>query len=44
MLTADLRELKTLVNDIAEGTVRLLHVVQVHERRLDQLEGDSPTI
>jgi hypothetical protein len=27
MLTADLRELKTLVNDIAEGTARLLHVV-----------------
>jgi prefoldin subunit 5 len=44
MLTADLRELKTLVNDIAESTARLLHVVQVHERRLDQLEGDSPTI
>lgn len=44
MLTSDLRDLKTLVNDIAEGTARLLHVVQVHEQRLDRLEGDSPTI
>jgi hypothetical protein len=44
MLTSDLRELTTLVNDIAEGTARLLHVVQVHEQRLDRLEGDRPSI
>jgi chromosome segregation ATPase len=44
MLTSDLHELKSLVSDIAEGTARLLHVVQVHEQRLDRLEGDSPAI
>jgi hypothetical protein len=44
MLTADVHELKNLVTDIAEGTARLLHTVQVHEQRLDRLEGDGPTI
>ena len=51
MLTADLRELKNslsevkdLVNDVAEGTARLLNVARVHEQRLDRLEGDRPTI
>ena len=43
MLTTDLRELKTLVSDIAEGTARLLHVVEVHERRISDLEeGNHP--
>lgn len=44
MLTADVRELKTLVNEIAEGTARLLHTVQIHDQRLDRLEGDRPAI
>jgi prefoldin subunit 5 len=41
MLTTDLRELKTLVNDIAEGTARLLHVVEAHEHRISDLEGNQ---
>jgi prefoldin subunit 5 len=41
MLTTDLRELKTLVSDIAEGTARLLHVVEAHEHRISDLEGNQ---
>jgi hypothetical protein len=43
MLATDLRELKTLVSDIAEGTARLLHVVEVHERRISDLEEGNQT-
>jgi prefoldin subunit 5 len=43
MLASDLRELKTLVSDIAEGTARLLHVVEVHERRISDLEAGNQT-
>jgi len=43
MLATDLRELKTLVSDIAEGTARLLHVVEVHERRITGLEEGNQT-
>ncbi len=39
MLTRDLHEMKSLVGDIAEGTARLLHVAEVHEKRLSKLEG-----
>jgi hypothetical protein len=42
MLATDLRELKTL-GDIAEGTARLLHVVEVHERRISDLEAGNQT-
>ncbi len=38
MLATDLRELKTLVSDIAEGTARLLH-----ERRRSPRTGASAT-
>jgi prefoldin subunit 5 len=41
MLTTDLRALRTLVSDIAEGTARLLHVAEVHERRISDLEGNQ---
>jgi hypothetical protein len=29
-----------LVTDIAEGTARLLHVVEIHEQRISDLEGN----
>jgi prephenate dehydratase len=32
--------LENLVTDIAEGTARLLHVVEVHEQRIGDLEGN----
>lgn len=32
-------QLETLVTGIAEGTARLLRVAEVHEQRLDDLEG-----
>ncbi len=34
-------KLENLVTDIAEGTVRLLHAVEEHERRISGLEGDQ---
>jgi archaellum component FlaC len=39
MLTRDLHEMKSLVGDIAEGTARLLHVAEIHEKRISKLEG-----
>jgi hypothetical protein len=33
--------LEDLVTDIAEGTARLLRVVEVHEQRISDLEGDQ---
>jgi hypothetical protein len=33
--------LEELVTGIAEGRARRLHIVQVHEARLDDLEGDQ---
>ena len=39
MLTRDLHEMKSLVGDIAEGTARLLHVAEIHEKRISNLEG-----
>ena len=32
LLTKDLPDMKVLVNDIAEGTARLLHVAEIHEK------------
>lgn len=40
MLTKDVHELRTLVNDIALGTARLLHVVELHDQRINRLEGN----
>jgi len=31
LLTKDLSDMRVLVNDIAEGTARLLHVAEIHE-------------
>ena len=37
-------KLDSLVNDIAEGTARLLRAIESHEHRISRLEGDRPTI
>jgi len=42
LLTKDLSEMKGLVNDIAEGTARLLHVAEIHEKRISRLEDQKP--
>jgi len=46
LLTRDIAELRSafkdlggFTRDIAEGTARLLHVAQIHEERLNRLEG-----
>jgi len=33
--------MKGLVNDIAEGTVRLLHVAEIREKRISRLEDEK---
>ena len=38
-LTQDIHDMRGLVNDIAQGTARLLHVVEMHEHRLDSQNG-----
>ena len=40
MLIKDVREMVSLVNEIALGTARLLHVAENHEQRISRLEGD----
>ncbi len=40
-LTKDLSDMKVLVHDIAEGTARLLHVAEIHERRISRLEDEN---
>ena len=34
-------QLESFVTQIAEGTARLLHIVEGHERRIDRLERDQ---
>ncbi len=41
LLTKDLSDMKVLVNDIAEGTARLLHVAEIHEKRISRLEDEK---
>jgi archaellum component FlaC len=41
LLAKDLSEMKILVNDIAEGTARLLHVAEIHEKRISRLEDEK---
>ena len=38
VLTNDLNELQGLVSQLAEGTARLLHVAEIHERRITRPE------
>jgi len=37
LLTRGLSDMRVLVNDIAEGTARLLHVAEIHEKRISRL-------
>jgi archaellum component FlaC len=41
LLAKDLSDMKVLVNDIAEGTARLLHVAEIHEKRISRLEDEK---
>ena len=41
LLTKDLSDRKVLVNEIAEGTARLLHVAEIHEKRISRLEDEK---
>ncbi|HZP25271.1 MAG TPA: hypothetical protein VFB04_17655 [Terriglobales bacterium] len=41
LLTKVVRELGKYVGEIAEGTARLLHVAEIHEKRITRLEGGS---
>jgi hypothetical protein len=41
LLTKNLSDMKPLVNDIAEGTARLLHVAEIHEKRMSRLEDEK---
>jgi archaellum component FlaC len=34
LLTKDVYDMKVLVNDIAEGAARLLHLFEIHEKRI----------
>jgi archaellum component FlaC len=41
MLAKEHGNLDNLVNDIAEGTARLLRAIESHERRISDLEGNQ---
>jgi hypothetical protein len=41
LLTKDLSDMKVLVNDIAQGTARLLHVAEIREKRISRLEDEE---
>jgi archaellum component FlaC len=41
LLTKDLSDIKSLVDDFAEGTARLLHVAETRERRISRLEDEK---
>jgi hypothetical protein len=36
--------LDSLVNEIAEGTARLLRAIESHEHRINRLEDERPTM
>ena len=38
ILTADLTRMRTLMDDMMTGIARLLHVAEIHEKRLSALE------
>ena len=40
-LTRDVKATGNYVNEIAQATARLLHIVQIHEHRLEKLEGSA---
>ena len=39
LLTRGIDALRGFIQEIAEGTARLLHVAQINERRITRLEG-----
>jgi len=39
LLTRDLQSVRDFSRDIADGTARLLHIAQIHEKRPTRLEG-----
>jgi archaellum component FlaC len=41
LLTRDLSDMKALVSHIAEGAARLLHVAEIHEKRISRLEDEK---
>jgi archaellum component FlaC len=41
LLTNDLSDIRVLVDDIAGGTARLLHVAEIHEKRISRLEDQK---
>ena len=41
LLTRDLPDMKVLVNHIAGGTARLLHVAEIHEKRISRPEDEK---
>jgi len=41
LLTNDLSDIKVLVNDIAEGTAGLLHVAEIHEKRISRPKDEE---
>ena len=38
LLTKDLSDMKVLVNDIGEGTARLLHMAEIRDKRISRRE------
>jgi archaellum component FlaC len=41
LLTKDIFEMKVLANDSAKGTARLLHVAEIHEKRISRPEDQT---
>jgi ribosomal protein S15P/S13E len=41
MLTADLTRMRGLMDEIMVGVARLVHVAEIHERRINRLEEGS---
>jgi hypothetical protein len=39
LLAREMRESRAFMHDIAEGTVRLLQIAQIHEQRITGLDG-----
>lgn len=36
-----IESMRGFINEVAEGTARLLHVAEIHERRISKLEGEA---
>jgi prefoldin subunit 5 len=40
-LQDSMKSMQGFIKDVADGTARLLHVAEIHERRISRLEGES---